>query len=155
MKVAIVQVRGGIGMNGKVKETLKFLGLHRKNSCAIVDPNDSVKGMILKIKDYVTWGEVSQEVVKELLIKRGKIVGDKPLTEDYLKKKVNTDITGFVKEFFDGKKKLKDIPGFKPYFRLHPPKSGFERAGIKKPFSLGGALGYRKEYINDLIKRMI
>lgn len=40
-------------------------------------------------------------------------------------------------------------------FRLNPPKGGFARKGIKKPFSMGGALGDRKEKINDLIKRMI
>ena len=40
-------------------------------------------------------------------------------------------------------------------FKLCPPKGGFERKGIKNPFSLGGALGYRAKEINDLIKRMI
>ena len=40
-------------------------------------------------------------------------------------------------------------------FALHPPKGGFERKGIKMPFKLGGAYGYRAEKINDLIKRML
>ena len=40
-------------------------------------------------------------------------------------------------------------------FKLNPPRKGFERKGIKTPFSLGGALGDRKNKINDLIKRMI
>ncbi len=40
-------------------------------------------------------------------------------------------------------------------FRLHPPKKGWERKGIKKPLKQGGALGYRGEKINELIKRMI
>jgi large subunit ribosomal protein L30 len=43
----------------------------------------------------------------------------------------------------------------KGFFRLQPPRKGFERKGIKTPFSKGGALGYRGEKINDLIKRMI
>ena len=43
----------------------------------------------------------------------------------------------------------------KKFFRLHPPRKGFERKGIKIPFKLGGALGYRGEKINDLIKRML
>jgi large subunit ribosomal protein L30 len=38
---------------------------------------------------------------------------------------------------------------------LHPPRGGFERKGIKIPFKVGGALGYRGEKINDLIKRML
>ncbi|MBN1275160.1 uL30 family ribosomal protein [Candidatus Woesearchaeota archaeon] len=39
-------------------------------------------------------------------------------------------------------------------FALHPPRGGFERKGIKKPFSTGGALGDRKERMDELIKRM-
>ena len=41
------------------------------------------------------------------------------------------------------------------YFHLHPPRGGFERGGIKTPFAMKGALGYRKEKINALIKKMI
>jgi len=41
------------------------------------------------------------------------------------------------------------------YFHLQPPKGGFERKGIKTPFTLKGALGYRKEKINALIKKML
>ena len=41
------------------------------------------------------------------------------------------------------------------FFALHPPRGGFERKGTKMPFKLGGVYGYRKEKINDLIKRML
>jgi large subunit ribosomal protein L30 len=43
----------------------------------------------------------------------------------------------------------------KGYFRLHPPRGGFERKGIKIPYGVGGALGNRKEKMNELIKRML
>lgn len=43
----------------------------------------------------------------------------------------------------------------KNFFALHPPKGGFERKGIKTPFTLKGALGYRGDNINSLIKKMI
>jgi len=43
----------------------------------------------------------------------------------------------------------------KKYFALHPPRGGFERKGIKKSYTQKGALGYRGEKINDLIKRML
>ena len=46
------------------------------------------------------------------------------------------------------------VEGQKSY-RLSPPRGGFERKGIKTPFTMGGALGDRKEKINDLLKRMI
>jgi large subunit ribosomal protein L30 len=41
------------------------------------------------------------------------------------------------------------------FFRLNPPKGGFERKGIKYAFNAGGALGDRKEKISELIKRML
>lgn len=40
-------------------------------------------------------------------------------------------------------------------YHLHPPKGGFERGGIKKAFTSGGALGDRGEKINELIVKMI
>ena len=39
-------------------------------------------------------------------------------------------------------------------FRLHPPKGGFERRGIKKTFKEGGVLGYRGKEIIKLIEKM-
>ena len=40
-------------------------------------------------------------------------------------------------------------------FRLNSPRKGYGRKGVKKTFVVGGALGYRKEHINDLLKRMM
>ena len=40
-------------------------------------------------------------------------------------------------------------------FRLNPPQKGYGRKGVKMPFSSGGALGYRGDKINDLIRRMV
>ena len=39
-------------------------------------------------------------------------------------------------------------------YGLHPPRGGFERKGIKKPFTDGGALGFRKE-MDSLLGKMI
>ena len=155
MKVAIVMVRGVVRTNEKVKDTLRMLKLAKKNSCVVVEATPSFNGMIDFVKDFVTWGEITEETFSELLNKRGRIVGNKPLTEAYLKEKVNLTIPAFVKEVYTGKKKLKDVPGLKPYFRLKPPTKGYERGGVKVPFSMGGALGYRKDHMNDLVKRML
>jgi len=53
------------------------------------------------------------------------------------------------------KRSIKKDGEVENYFHLHPPRGGFERKGIKTPFTLKGALGYRKEKINALIKKMI
>jgi large subunit ribosomal protein L30 len=41
------------------------------------------------------------------------------------------------------------------WYALTPPRKGYGRKGVKLPFKYGGALGDRKEKINDLILRMV
>tara|TARA_Y100000310_G_scaffold344294_1_gene456259 strand:+ start:3154 stop:3627 length:474 start_codon:yes stop_codon:yes gene_type:complete len=154
-RIAIVRIRGNIKLRGEVADTLKMLRLYKQNGCVVIPNKPTYLGMINKAKDYITWGEIDEGTFRELLEKRGKVMGNKPLTPEYLKDKLKVDFDGFVKDYFGFKKELKDIPGFKCFFKLTPPAKGFGRKGIKKPFSMGGALGYRKDMINDLIKRMI
>lgn len=154
-KIAIVRIRGMIGVDKRIEDTFRKLRLFKKNSCVVVDNRKDYVGMLNKIKDYSTWGEIDEETFKLLLSKRGKLPGNKQINEKYIKDKAKLDFEGFVKEFFSFNKSLKDIPGLKQFFRLGMPRKGFERKGIKVPYSLGGALGYRKESINDLIKRMV
>lgn len=114
--IAVVRVRGSINVNTEIVDTLNMLHLGKKNSCIVFVPTDSAMGMIRKAKDYITWGEISEETLALLTDKR--------------------------------KAKNKS-------FHLNPPKKGFGRKGVKVPFSKGGALGYRKDKMNDLITRML
>jgi len=154
-RIAIIRIRGETGVQKKIKDTFAILHLYRKNYCIVLQNNPQTIGFLRRIKDYVTWGEMDKATFKELLEKRGKVTANKPLTETYIKEKTKQTQSEFIEEFFSQKKELKDIPGVKPFFRLNSPLKGFERKGVKKPFSLGGALGYRKEKINDLVKRML
>ena len=154
-KLAVIRVRGIVKVNRDVEATLRMMRLYKKNYCVIVPSSEIYLGMLKKVKDFVTWGEISQEVIKGLIEKRGRLPANKQIDESYLKEKLNLDYNGFAKQLFEGKKSLKDVPGLKEFFRLKPPVKGFERGGVKKPFSLGGVLGYRKDKINDLINRML
>jgi large subunit ribosomal protein L30 len=138
-KLAVVRIRGITGVSKSIKDTMDMLGLYHNNYCAIVD--ESMFNMVRKAKDYVTWGEIDDETLKMLAEKRG---------EEYKGRETDSKNKIKYKKFIsiNGKK-------YKRYFRLSPPRKGFERKGIKVPFSKGGAIGYRKEKINDLIKRMI
>tara|TARA_Y100000034_G_scaffold131715_1_gene193070 strand:+ start:1718 stop:2188 length:471 start_codon:yes stop_codon:yes gene_type:complete len=154
-RVAVIRIRGSMGVRKEIKDTMSMLRLNNKNHCVVISNKPNQIGMLRKVKDYVTWGEIDKKTFKELLLKRGRIVGKKSLTEDYLKEKTKLSADDFVNEFFNFKKEVKDIIGVKPFFRLKPPIKGFERKGVKTPFSMGGALGYRKESINNLIIRML
>ncbi|MBU1204982.1 MAG: uL30 family ribosomal protein [Nanoarchaeota archaeon] len=138
-RLAVIRIRGQTGIKKDIKDTLKMLCLYRSNYCVVVD--DSLLGMIKKAKDYVTWGEIDDETYNLLVEKRGEEFKGR---ETDSKKKIN-----YKKFIIVNNKK------YKKYFRLSPPRGGFERKGIKTPFTKSGALGYRKEKINDLIKKMI
>ena len=154
-KVAIIRIAGQQGLNEKIKTTFKLLNLHKKNTCVIVPNTKPIQGMLKLIKDQVTWGEIDQPTIKALLEKRGRIKGNQPLTEEYIKEKLKISLEDFSKQLAEDKKQIKDLDGLKPFFRLLPPRGGFERKGTKKHFSIGGTLGYRKEKINDLILKML
>ncbi|HIQ51584.1 MAG TPA: 50S ribosomal protein L30 [Nautiliaceae bacterium] len=154
-KIAVIRVRGTANVNPKADYTFKLLKLFKKNWCVVVDPTPQMLGMLKVIKDFATFGEIDLETFRELVKKRGRIVGDKPITDEYVKEKLNMSLDEFIEKVYNGEMKLKDLPGVKTFFRLNPPRKGWERGGIKKAFTQGGALGYRGEKINDLIKRMI
>ncbi len=154
-KIAIVRVRGDTKIRKGIKDTLAMLRLYRKNTCVIMDAKKELIGMLTKVKDYVTWGELDKETFKLLLEKRGLLPGKSKLDEKYLKEHVKLGFDEFTSAVFEGKKNLKDVPGLKKFFRLNPPVGGFERKGIKIVYASGGALGYRKDGINKLIRKMV
>ena len=154
-RVAVIRIRGRVHLKQDIEDTMKMMRLYRKNTCVIIKGTETQIGMLQKVKDYVTWGEIDEETFKMLMDKRGRLAGNVKLTQEYMKDKTKMDYDAFAKEYFTFKKELKDIPGMKLFFKLCPPRHGFERKGIKKPFSLGGVLGYRKEKINELLKRMM
>jgi len=150
----VVRVRGIINVKPDIKKTLQLLNLTRVNHCVLLEEKPSIKGMLQIAKDYITWGEIEKDMLSKLITSRGKLEGDKELTNDYLKSATSYDgIDKLSQAILDNKIKYKDIPNVKPIFRLNPPKNGYE--GIKRSFVNKGALGYRGKEINKLIKRMI
>ncbi len=110
--------------------------------------------MLQKTKDYITWGELNLEVLSKLLTSKARVAGDKPLTDKFVKESLGfPSVKSLGKALTEGDVEMTKLQDVKPVFRLHPPKRGYE--GIKRPFSNGGALGYRGESINDLILRML
>lgn len=151
MRLAVVRIRGRAGVRKEVEDTLKMLRLTRPNYCVLIDDRREYLGMLAKVKDNVTWGEVDAEAVARLLRLRGELEGGKKLTDSYLKK--NTpykSIEAFAKEFVAHKAELKDIPGLRPFFRMHPPRKGY--GGVKSSVREGGALGHRGDMKKLLYK---
>lgn len=154
MVFAAVRIRGLVNIKPDIKRTLQLLRLTRTNHCVLLEENPITKGMLQVTKDYITWGEIDKEMLSKLINTRGRLEGDKELTEDYIKSATSyTSIEKLAQTIIDKKFNYKNIPNVKPIFRLNPPKKGYE--GIKRSFVNKGALGYRGKEINKLIERMI
>ena len=154
MTYAAIRIRGIVNVKPNIKKTLQLLNLTRANHCVLLEEKESIKGMLQVAKDYITWGEIDKNILAKLLKSRGKLEGDKKLTDDYIKSSTSyTTIEKLSEAIIDNKFKYKEIPNIKPIFRLNPPKRGYE--GIKRAYTKKGALGYRSKKINNLIERMI
>jgi large subunit ribosomal protein L30 len=94
--------------------------------------------MLDKVKFSVAFGSINTESLSALIKTRGKKIDGKKFNPD--------DI---AMEIINGKKL--DELGFKPFFRLHPPRGGID-SKIQYP---KGVLGNNKEDINKLVMRML
>jgi len=86
-KIVAVLIRSGLRHDGEVRDTLRMLNLKRKNNAVVLDKKSELMGMINKVKDLITWGEVSEEVLKELeKKKKGKVICLHPPRKGYGRK---------------------------------------------------------------------
>jgi large subunit ribosomal protein L30 len=150
---AVVRLRGQVNVRYTIEDTMKMLRLHKVNHCVVVPENPHFKGMVHKVKDYVAYGKVDAKALTEILESRGRLEGGSRLTEEYVRENTAyASIQAFAEAVIEEKASLKDIPGLKPVFRLHPPRKG--HAGIKRTFRQGGVLGNQDENINMLLHKM-
>jgi len=140
-KLVVIRIRGIIGINRNIDKTLNQLLLYKKNCCVVIPNNKSYRGMVEKAKDYITWGNIDDKTFEMLIKNRSKEY--KGRFSD-TKQKIKYDKFLTVKD-----KKIKR------FFRLNSPRKGYGGKGLKVPFSIGGALGYRADKINELVLRMI
>ena len=152
-----IRIRGAPGMKGKILDTLKMLRMHKVNHGVLLWANSSYKGMLVKCKDYIAYGEIDEKTLIRLLRARGKVEGNKSLTEEHIKNLTNyKNFRELAKALLSGEIQYreKDIYKIKPVFRLHPPRKG-HRGSIKKHYNEGGTLGNIGPYINELIHKML
>lgn len=131
-----------------------MLNLVRNNHAILIDDRPSFAGMLKTVRNFVTWGEASKDSVGLLVKKKGKLGGNKKLTDEYAQTVGVKSLDELAEAIFDGRVEYWNLPKIQPVFRLHPPSRGF-KGKIKRSYSAGGELGYRGENINGLIKRML
>ncbi|WEL23941.1 uL30 family ribosomal protein [Candidatus Nanohalovita haloferacivicina] len=98
--IAAIRIRGDVDASDKVSATLQNVNLHRRNQCVVYEDTESIKGMFNKAKDYITYGEVSEETL-ELLeerkgseIESGDVINLSPPSRGYKDTKKNVNQGG-------------------------------------------------------------
>jgi len=140
----VVRVRGTIHARNDIARTLHHLHLTRPNHATVIPENPEMRGMLIKVQGYVTWGEADAATLGALLEARGQSPTGARLSG-------GPAIPELAKSVAD--RGLPATEGLRPLFRLRAPKGGWK--STKKPFARGGALGYRGRTINDLVRRML
>lgn len=136
-----ILIRSAINADGKIKRILKRLRLNNKLRMVVFKNTPEMLGQMRLVSGYITFGELNEEQLSELLKARGE-----PFTSRLQDSRGRIHYKGYLEH--NGKK-------YKCSFRLNPPKGGFERGGIKRHYSEGGALGWRGDKLFELVKRML
>lgn len=153
MAYLVVRIRGTVNIPAWAQTTLDSLNLAKKFRATIIAENSETLGMLRKVKDIVAWTSVDASFVKELLEKKGRKNGYKPirdsdLPEEY--KNIEELAVAIAENKVTTLSKLKSI---KPWFALAPPRGGFRRK-TKTQYSQKGILGENQELV-QLVKNMI
>lgn len=142
MTMLVIRISGLVEVPDNVDETLFRMRLRRKFSAVLLHENVDNRKLIRYVRDFVAYGDVSKEVLIELLMKRGVMKN---------KKKIDLLTATKLAEQLD-KKSMEEL-GLKPFFRLAPAVGGIDSKihfGRKK-----GVLGDNGAKINELVRRML
>lgn len=152
--LAVIRVRGQVDMSPDVRTTLELLHLTRNCHITLVDNRASFLGMLKRVHNFVTWGEITQETLLLLLKERGRLTGNKTLSDDYAQRVGYKNLDELAAAVYNQEVKFQRLPDIKPVFRAHPPKKGY-KGKIKKSYTGRGVTGYRGEAVNELIQKMV
>jgi large subunit ribosomal protein L30 len=148
----VVRIKGTVNVPAWAKTTLANLNLDKKFRATLVAENLETLGMLRKVKDIVAWTSVDADFIKELLERRGKLSGYKPITKSDLPKGFES-IEEVATAIAQNKTSMSKLNSIKPWFALAPPKGGFKQK-TKTQFSQNGVLGHNEQLV-QLVKNML
>jgi large subunit ribosomal protein L30 len=152
MAYLVVRIKGTVNIPRWAQMTLDGLNLDRRFRATIVPESNEYLGMLRTVKEEVAWTKADAGIVKELLEKRGRKAGYKPLTKSDLPKEYKS-MDDLATAIAENKVAISKLEGIKPWFALSPPKGGFKRK-TKTQYAEDGVLGEDGELV-EIVKRML
>jgi large subunit ribosomal protein L30 len=147
MAYLVVRIKGTVNIPQQAKKTLNGLNLEKRFRATIVPESAEYLGMLRKVKDEIAWTKADASIVKELLEKRGRKSGYKPITKEY------NSMEDLASAIAENRVAMSKLEGIKPWFALSPPKGGFKRK-TKTQYMQDGVLGEDGE-LSEIVKRML
>jgi large subunit ribosomal protein L30 len=152
MAYLVVRIKGTVNIPYWAQTTLDGLNLDKRFRATIVPESPEYLGMLRRVKEVVAWTKADTGIVKELLEKRGRKTGYKPITKSDIPKEYRS-IDEFASAIAENKVAISKIEGLKPWFALNPPRGGFKRK-TKTQYAQDGVLGEDGE-LAEMVKRML
>lgn len=153
MAYLVVRIKGTVNIPYWAQTTLDNLNLDRRFRATLVPESAESLGMLRKVKEIVAWTKADAAIVKELLEKKGRKTGYKPIAASDLPKEYK-GFDDLASAIADNKISISKLGGgIKPWFALNPPRGGFKRK-TKTQTSQAGVLG-EDEGLVEIVKRML
>jgi len=151
--ILVVNLRGCVNVPHWAKTTFSLFNLRTRFRATILPDNPVIRGMLPKIKDYAAWSTPNPDLILKILEKRGKSIGNKPITPELLAKIGFKDLSELANALCDGKIQINQLPRIKPSFALNSPRGGFRKSS-KRHYNQKGILGENPE-LHKLVESMI
>ncbi|MFH1915901.1 MAG: uL30 family ribosomal protein [Nanoarchaeota archaeon] len=69
-RMAAIFIRAPVGIRKEIRDTLTYLNMRKKNVCVVIPATPNYLGMLQKAKDFITYGEIDDEIYLLLNEKR-------------------------------------------------------------------------------------
>jgi large subunit ribosomal protein L30 len=148
----VVRMKGTVNVPYGANYTLENLNLEKKFRATILPENPQSLGMLRKVKDLVAWTSADVQIIRELLEKRGRRPGSKPL-RDSEPAKGYKNLQQLAEDIAGERVAISKLEGIKPWFALSPPRGGFKRK-TKTSYAQKGVLGENSE-LAEIVKKMM
>ncbi len=103
-KILVIRIRGQVGIKTGIKKAMELIGLKKKFNAVLLDNNETTKGILKKIKDYVAYGIADENTINAF--NNQKVLRLKPPKGGFKKE---TRLSGKKGELGDKKEKINEL----------------------------------------------